>query len=66
MKVLVEKASDWEYHKIKKFKSYKELFEWMKKTYYSFIIKFCTKDCWKKKDIGEHDFEIEIYDYYVE
>jgi len=66
MKVLVKKASDLEYHKIKKFKSYKELFEWMKKTYYSFIIDFCPKDCWKKKDIGEHDFEVMIYDDYVE
>jgi len=55
MKVVVRKASDWNYREEKEFKSLRQLFNFMRKTYNRWIIAFEPKP-----------MEIMIYDDYVE
>jgi len=55
MKVVVRKASDWNYREEKEFKSLRQLFNFMKKTYDKWIICF-----------GKDSISIMIYDDYVE
>ena len=77
--VIVHKASDWDFKVFKLFRSYKQLIEYMEKTYYRWVIEFLDKK--KENDslaleyiaeieeafgVCDKHLEILIYNDYIE
>jgi len=57
IKVLITQASDEEKKEVKIFRSYKELFEYLKSKYHRWVLYFNVKD---------YDLEALMYDYWIE
>jgi hypothetical protein len=67
----ITKASDWDFLEVKEFRNAEELFQYMRKTYHSWIVCFdetCTRYLPEEDDFEEVpvDVQLKIYDYYVE